>query len=180
MNCDWSEFYPGACEAIPEVMPESRGREVVMTCFVDADHAGCRETRRSHSGIFIFVNRAPIMWYSKRQNTVEASTYGSELLAMRLAIEMIEGLRYKLRMMGIPLAEACAVFCDNSAVVTNTRPESTLKKKHAAINYHRVREAIAAGTIKVAKENTQTNLADLLTKLMSGPKMKELLQHILW
>ena len=180
VNCDWSEFYPDACEAIPEVMPESRGREVVMTCFVDADHAGCRETRRSHSGIFIFVNRAPIMWYSKRQNTVEASTYGSELLAMRLAIEMIEGLRYKLRMMGIPLAEACAVFCDNSAVVTNTRPESTLKKKHAAINYHRVREAIAAGTIKVAKENTQTNLADLLTKLMSGPKMKELLQHILW
>jgi hypothetical protein len=180
VNCDWSEFYPEACEAIPEIMPEPRGNEVVMTCFVDADHAGCRETRRSHSGILIFVNRAPIIWYSKRQNTVEASTYGSELLAMRLAIEMIEGLRYKLRMMGIPLVDACAVFCDNSAVVTNTRPESTLKKKHAAINYHRVREAIAAGTIKVAKENTQTNLADLLTKLMSGPKMKELLQHILW
>jgi hypothetical protein len=180
VNCDWSEFYPDAREAIPEIMPEPRGREVVMTCFVDADHAGCRETRRSHSGIFIFVNRALIMWYSKRQNTVEASTYGSELLAMRLAIEMIEGLRYKLRMMGIPLAEACAVFCDNSAVVTNTRPDSTLKKKHAAINYHRVREAIAAGTIKVAKENTQTNLADILTKLMPGPKMKELLQHILW
>jgi hypothetical protein len=151
-----------------------------MTCFVDADHAGCRETRRSHSGILIFVNRAPILWFSKRQNTVEASTYGSELLAMRLSIEMIEGLRYKLRMMGVPLTEECAVFCDNSAVVTNSRPESTLKKKHAAINFHRVREAIAAGTIKVAKENTQTNLADILTKLMPGPKMKELLENILW
>ena len=109
-----------------------------------------RETRRSHSGILIFVNRAPIMWFSKRQNTVEASTYGSELLVMRVSIEMIEGLRYKLRMMGVPITEECAVFCDNSAVVTNARPESTLKKKHAAINFHRVREAIAAGTIKVA------------------------------
>jgi hypothetical protein len=99
---------------------------------------------------------------------------------MRLSIEMIEGLRFKLRMMGVPLTEECAVFCDNSAVVTNSRPESTLKKKHAAINFHRVREAIAAGTIKVAKENTQTNLADILTKLMSGPKMKELLENILW
>jgi hypothetical protein len=167
-------------EAIPGNMPNPRGKHVVTTCFVDADHAGCKETRRSHSGILIFVNRAPIMWYSKRQNTVEASTYGSELLAMRISIEMIEGLRYKLRMMGIPLVEECAVFCDNSAVVTNTRPEATLKKKHAAINFHRVREAIAAGTIKVAKENTQTNLADILTKLMPGSKMKELLEHILW
>jgi hypothetical protein len=180
VRCDWSEFYPDAAEAIPDNMPQPRGKEVVMSCFVDADHAGCRETRRSHSGIIIFVNRAPVMWFSKRQNTVEASTYGSELLAMRISIEMIEGLRYKLRMMGVPLTEECAVFCDNSAVVTNTRPEATLKKKHAAINFHRVREAIAAGTIKVAKEGTQTNLADILTKVMPGPKMKELLEHILW
>ena len=180
MKCDWSEFYPDAAEAIPENMPTPRGKEVSMTCFVDADHAGCRETRRSHSGVLIYVNRAPILWYSKRQNTVEASTYGSELLAMRLSIEMVEGLRYKLRMMGVPLEEACSVFCDNSAVVTNSKPESTLKKKHAAINFHRVREAIAAGTIRVAKEGTRTNLADILTKLMAGPKMKELLHHILW
>ena len=78
---------------------------------------------------------------------MEASTYGSEILAMRVSIKMIEGLRYKLRMIGVPLTEECAIFCDNSAVVTNSRPESTLKKKHAAINFHRVREAIAAGTI---------------------------------
>jgi hypothetical protein len=180
LKCDWSEFYPDAAESLPGNMPEPRGKDVTMSCFVDADHAGCKETRRSHSGILLYVNRAPIMWYSKRQNTVEASTYGSELLAMRVAIEMIEGLRYKIRMMGVPLDGECAVFCDNSAVVTNTKPESTLKKKHAAINYHRVREAIAAGTIKVAKEGTQTNLADILTKLMSSPKMKDLLQYILW
>jgi hypothetical protein len=83
-------------------------------------------------------------------------------------------------MMGVPIVEECAVFCDNSAVVTNARPESTLKKKHAAINFHRVREAIAAGTIKVAKEDTSTNLANISTKLMPGPKMKELLERLLW
>ena len=180
VKCDWSEFYPDAVEAIPENMPTARGKEVVMSCFVDADHAGCRETRRSHSGIVIFVNRAPILWFSRRQNTVEASTYGSELLAMQLLIEMIEVLRYKLRMMGVFLSEECSVICDNSAVVTNARPKSTLKKKHAAINFHRVREAIAAGTVRFTREGTQTNLADILTKLMPGPKMKELLENILW
>jgi hypothetical protein len=170
IKCDWSEFYPEAAEAIPTNMPRPRGKEVSMSCFVDADHAGCRETRRSHSGIIL----------SKRQNTVEASTYGSELLAMRIAIEMIEGLRYKLRMIGVPIPDECAVFCDNSAVVTNSRPESTLKKKHTAINFHRVRKAIAAGTIKVAKEDTQSNLLNILTKLMPGPKIKELLENLLW
>ena len=119
VECDWSEFYPEASEAIPGNKPEPRGKEIVMSCFVDADHAGCRETRRSHSGIIIFVNRAPILWFSKRQNTVEASTYGSELLAMRIAIEMIEGLRYKMRMMGVTITDECAVFCDNSAVAGN-------------------------------------------------------------
>jgi hypothetical protein len=74
VKCDWSEFYPDTAEAIPQNKPTPRGNDVVMTCFVDADHAGCRETRRSHSGILIFVKRAPILWFSKRQNTVEAST----------------------------------------------------------------------------------------------------------
>jgi hypothetical protein len=73
------------------------------------------------------------------------------------------------------------VFCDKSAVVINTSaPESTLEKKHNAIAYHRAREASAAGTIRIAKEDGETNLADVLTKLMSGPRLMLLLSHIIW
>ena len=60
-----------------------------------------------------------ILWYSKCQNTVETSTFGSEYCAMKIAIDMIEGLRYKLRMMGIPLSGPTSVFCDNQSVVKN-------------------------------------------------------------
>jgi hypothetical protein len=74
---DWSEFYPGAEEAIPQDMPEPRGCSVVTSCFVDSNHAGCRLTRWSHTGVLIFVNNAPILWHSKRQNTVESSTFGT-------------------------------------------------------------------------------------------------------
>jgi hypothetical protein len=45
-------------------------------------------------------------------------------------------------------------------------PKSTLKKKHNSIAYHWTREAVAAGTIRVTKENSKTNLADVLTKLL--------------
>ena len=180
-SCDWSEYYPDAAEAIPKDMPKPRGRAVIMSCFVDADHAGCRVTRRSHTGVIIFVNRAPILWHSKRQNTVESSTFGSEFVAMRIAIELNEGLRYKIRMMGVPIDGPCRMFCDNNAVVLNTtNPESMLKKKHAAINYHRAREAIAAGTIMVAKEDTATNIADILTKCLPGPSLREHATRVLW
>jgi hypothetical protein len=135
---DWSQFYSDAQEAIPPNAPELRGQSVTMSCFVDADHAGCCVTRRSHTGILIYVQGAPIIWYSKRQNTVESSTFGSEFIAMKTAVEQIEALRYKLRMMGIALNGPTNVFCDNEAVFKNSAfPESTIKKKHNLIAYHR-------------------------------------------
>jgi hypothetical protein len=46
----------------------------------------------------------------------------------------------------------CNVFCDNNAVVLNSLlPESMLKKKCAAINYHLARKAIAADVIQIMK-----------------------------
>jgi hypothetical protein len=131
--------------------------------------------------VIIYVNKAPILWYSKHQNTVETSTFGSEYCAMKIAIDMIEGLQYKLRMMGIPLNGPTSFFCDNQSVVKNTTaPESVLKKQHNAIAYHRACEAQAAGIIRVAWENGDTNIADVLTKLMPGPRLKDLIGYVLW
>lgn len=57
------------------------------------------------------------------------------------------------------------VFCDNEAITKKKIfLESTLKKKHNSIAYHRSREAVVAGTITVTKEGGKTNLADVLTK----------------
>ena len=162
-------------------MPEPRGNSVIISCFVDSDHAGDKVTRRSHSGILIWVNNAPIVFHSKRQNTVESSTFGSELVAMRIAKELIVALRCKLRMFGIPIDGPANVCCDNQGVVKNTSlPESTLSKKHNAINCHTCREAVAAGIMRVAKEPTESNLADLFTKALSRSRRTELLANIVW
>lgn len=69
----------------------------------------------------------------------------------------------------VPLKGATSIFCDNEAVYKSTiLPESTLKKKHHSIAYHRCREAVAAKTIQVAKEGTLNNSADLFTRLRSA------------
>ena len=95
---------------------------------------------------------------------------------MKNAVEMTEALRCKLRMFGAPLDGPTCVFCDNGAVVVNTaRPESTPSKKHHSIACHRVREAVAAETVRVSKEHTSTNLADLFTKTLPSPRREDLL-----
>ena len=98
---DWRDFYGDVKELVPPDAPVPRGKHVQMTTFVDSDHAGDQVTRRSRTGVLIFLGMAPIAWHSKKQTSIESSSFGSELSAMKTAVEMVEGLRYKLRMMGI-------------------------------------------------------------------------------
>ncbi len=64
---DWSDFYPDAAEDIPSNAPEPRGMAVQINAFIDASHARNKVTRHSHTGILIYLNKAPIIWYSKAQ-----------------------------------------------------------------------------------------------------------------
>ena len=100
---------------------------------------------------------------------------------MRLAVDMIKALKYKLWMFGIDIMEdETKIYGDNNAVILNTSvPESTLKKKHHSINYNYVREAVAAGIALIFKVDTGSNLADLFTKLLDKVKRKEIVKKIL-
>ena len=114
------------------------------------------------------VNRAPILWYTKRQNTVETSAFGSKFIAMKTAVEQVESLQYKLRMFSIPLEVPTNMVCDNGAFFKYSLiPDSTLKKKHTSICYRCCREAVASRTVRVAKQGSLTNLSHLFTKPLS-------------
>ena len=167
----FQEQYRGAKDEPPPMMPKPRGRGVNITAFVDASHAANKVTRRSHTGFLIFLNRAPIIWYSKRQNTVESSTFSSEFIAMKACVEHITALRYKLRMFGIPIEGPVNILCDNESVVKNSsKLESTLNKKHSSVAYHLVRWNVAAGIIIVIWIPTNENLADAFTKRLTAER----------
>ena len=72
---DWKHIYGDVTEDIPCNMSEPRGNTVIISMFTVAAFIGDLVTRRSQSGILIFINRTPVTWYSKRQNIVEASTF---------------------------------------------------------------------------------------------------------
>ena len=67
---------------------------------------GNQVTRSSHTGIIIYCNMVPVLWYSKKQNAIETSTFKSEFITLKIATELLEGIRYKLRMFGVPINEA--------------------------------------------------------------------------
>ena len=74
-------------------------------------------------------------------------------------------------MFGVPIQGPADVYCDNQGVVKNASiPESTFSKKHNAINFHTVREAAAAGILRVRKEDGLTNLADGFTKVFTAAR----------
>ena len=121
------------------------------------------------------------MFFSKRQNSVETSTFGSEFTAMKQAVELLKALRYKLRMFGIPIDGPANVYCDNEAMYKNVaNPSSVLSKKMHSISYHYCREAVAAEVIRIAKEDSLTNLADLFTKVLTKARRDELLDRFMY
>ena len=106
---------------------------------------------------------------------METSTYGSELIAARMAVDLLVEWRYKARVLGLDLEDQSWLLGDNMSVVLNTTlPSSSLKKKHQACNYHRVREAIAGGYLIFGHIDSKENIADICTK----PLVHQLFSHI--
>jgi hypothetical protein len=181
---DWtsSEFgHVAGKEEMPTNMPQPRGSGFVLRAKVDADHAADTVTRRSRTGFIVFLNSAPVYWLSKKQASVESSSFGSEFCAMKHCCEYVRGLRYKLRMLGIPCEEPVYIQGDNQSVLYNTTiPDSTLKKKSQSIAYHFVREGSARDEWRTSYVSTHDNEADLLTKpLPAGEKRKGFVRNLL-
>jgi hypothetical protein len=111
---------------------------------------------------------------------VESSTFGSEFVAMKIAVEMNDRIRYKLRMMGVPISSATNMFGDNASVIRNVaHSESTLSKRHNSIAYHKCCESCASGAVRVAFESGKANCLDGLTKALVGTSFRNFCGSVL-
>jgi len=113
---------------------------------------------------------------SNKQSKIETSVFGAEFVAIKVGIETLQGLNYKLHMMGIAISGPSYIYGDNMSVISNMqRPESTLKKKNNAICYHAVWESVAMGESLTGHIKTVENPADLATKVMASGQKKRCL-----
>jgi hypothetical protein len=163
IKTDWKSMYGDVKEMIPYDAPVPHGKDMDLRLFVDYDNAGEHLKRRSRTGFVIYLNMAPIVWFSDRQPTVESSVFEAEFFAMNNGIETSRGLCYKLRMMGVILSGTTFVYGDNISFVHNTQlPEYVFKKKKSnSIFYHTVRASVAMGESIIGHVTSVENPADI-------------------
>lgn len=177
---DFLEDYPDAKEDIDARFPVAYGDEFETSIFFDADHAHDQRTRRSISGLLIFIGSTPVAWRSKRQGCIATSTYCAEFMAMRTAVEEAISLRYMLRCFGCKVTTPTRLYGDNLGCIQSASiPDGELKKKHIAISYHYVREAIAAQIVNATWCKTHENWSDLCTKALGSNTFNDLVNDIM-
>lgn len=163
---DWQKsIYGNVTEILPTDAPPPLGKKVVQTTYVDANLMHNVITGHSVTGSIHLLNQTPVDFYTRKQATVETSTYGSEFVAAKTAVQQIQDLRIMLRYLGVPLQSHAYLFGDNEAVVkSGSIPYSKLSKRHIALSYHYVRAAIASGMVKFTHIPGDQNPADILSK----------------
>ncbi|KAL7460499.1 hypothetical protein ACHAXS_000944 [Conticribra weissflogii] len=101
---------------------------------VDSNYAGDKKTTCSCSGFLIYFNTALVDWHSKHQALIETGVFVTDFFAMKMEIDILRGMRYKLIMMSAGIDIATHVSGDNMYVIKNTtKPEFTLNKKSNAV-----------------------------------------------
>ena len=102
------------------------------------------------TGCLDFVNKTPIMWYSKKQSTSEMATFSTEFSAARTCFEQIIDLRQSLRYLGVPVHDINHVFGDNKAMIKSSNfPYAQLNKRYNILSFHFVRNIIFKGYISI-------------------------------
>jgi hypothetical protein len=179
---DWSNsIYGNVIEEIPKDISNPMGKAIILTHYVDANLYHDMATGRALTAVLHLINQTPFDWYCKKQATVETATFGSEFNAARSAVEQIIDIRNTIRYLGVPIKGRSMMFGDNKSVVTNaTIPQSQLNKRHLALAYHRVREAVASDMLNFYHIDGDKNPADIMSKIWGYPQVAPQLRALLF
>ena len=117
------------------------------------------------------AGNTPLVSKSSLQKSVEKSTCGSEFVACGQVIDAVLTVRDQVRCFGCTVEEASRIFCDNKGVVlAGCGMNMLIKKRSAALAFHKTRESIAAGAIELQHIGGDKNWSDFLTKAVDNVK----------
>jgi len=137
--------------------------------YVDSDHAGNPEDRRSVTGFLLYLNGGPIAWVSKRQPCVSLSSSEAEYYAASLAGLEVLFFRRILEQLGFLQRLPTMLLEDNQACIYMSRREGQINRaKHIDTRIHKLRELCATGVLFLSKIPTVDQVADAFTKGLSA------------
>jgi len=147
---------------------------IELKCYVDADYAACKDTRKSVSGFVITIGESVISWRSKKQPVVALSTSEAEYIALSEGIResvWIKGMLQELKLMKAD--DAIEVFEDNNACISIAENDGVSERvKHIDVKFHYIRDMVKRSEVKLMRIGTKDQIADVMTKALGKEKFK--------
>nr|GFA97788.1 retrovirus-related Pol polyprotein from transposon TNT 1-94 [Tanacetum cinerariifolium] len=151
---------------------------ISLTSLVDADLAGCQDTRHSTFGSLQFPRDRLISWSSKRQKSAAISSTKAEYIALPGCCAQILWMRSQLTDYGLGFNKI-PMYCDNkSAIALCCNNVQHSRSKHIDIRYHFIKEHVENGVIELYFVNTEYQLADLFTKALGRDIIEFLIKKL--
>ncbi|KAK1422393.1 hypothetical protein QVD17_25482 [Tagetes erecta] len=142
---------------------------LAIQAYTDADWAGDKGNRRSTSGYFTLVGGNLVTWRSKKQKVVALSSAEAEFRGIARGLAEVLWIRKLLTEIGFPQTKASRIMCDNKAAIQiSENPVQHDRTKHVEVDRHFIKEKLEGGIIELPFVRSEDQLADILTKAVSG------------
>jgi len=137
----------------------------------DSDFAGDVDTRRSTSGMAVFVLGSLVDWRSKRIKGVDVSVGSAEYKTASEAARTLLYTRHLMHELGIMVTPELGV--DNQGVIQAAGKLCySGRMKHLEIQHHFIREVVAEKKVLLQKVASQDNRADIMTKALTNDEFQ--------
>ena len=146
----------------------------ILDCFVDADWAGDKLDRKSTTGYVIRLFGNVIYWKSRKQGSVTKSSTAAEYVALSELVSEIKFVKNLLKVFKVKIKKPIKIFENNSGAIAIAKfGNLTKNSKYIEVHHHFVNESYEQGIIQILKVDTESNLADILTKALGRVKFEK-------
>nr|GEW61215.1 retrovirus-related Pol polyprotein from transposon TNT 1-94 [Tanacetum cinerariifolium] len=137
---------------------------IALTAYVDADHTGYQDTRRSTSISMQLLGERLVSWSSKRQKSAAISSTEAEYIALSGCYAQVLWMRSQHTDYGLGFNKI-SMYCDNnSAIALCCNNVQHSRSKHIDIRFHFIKVQVKNGVVELYFVNTKYQLADIFTK----------------
>nr|GEY28946.1 hypothetical protein [Tanacetum cinerariifolium] len=157
--------------------PKDTGFKV--TAFLDSDHAGCLDSRKSTSGGIQFLGGDKLVsWSSEKQDCTSMSSTEAEYVTLSACCAQVLWLRTQLTNYSFHF-DKIPMYCDSKvAIAISSNPVQHSRTKHIDVRYHFREEKVEKGIVELFFVGTEYQLADLFTKALSEDRFKYLVRRL--